>query len=73
MFFRKKVQEEKGFDRERQTPVLRASICTGEKVVGFRDKESGKFEEISCIKSDRDLEEFLLEYGISREELKKEW
>lgn len=76
MFFRKKVQEEKPenkFDRDKQTPVLRTSICNGDKVVGFRDRETGKFEEVACIKSDRDLEDFLYEYGISRAELKKEW
>ena len=74
MFFRKKYEEEKKtFDRSTQTPVLRASICTGEKVVGFRDKATGKFAEVTCIKNDQDLENFLWEYGISRSELKKEW
>ena len=73
MFFRKKVQEKKSYDRENQIPVVRSSICTGEKVAGFRDKQTGKFEEITCIHGERELEEFLDNYGILREELKKEW
>lgn len=69
----KKKQETGGFDRERQIPVLRASICTGEKVAGFRDKDTGKFEEVMLISGKHDLDEFMETYGISEAEIKKEW
>ena len=36
MFFRKK-QETRTYDRNSQKPVIRSSICTGEKVAGFQD------------------------------------
>lgn len=72
MFFRKK-RETYEFDRETKEPVLRASICTGEKVVGFKDKATGRFEEIMLINNDKDLKEFLEQYGIRDGELKKEW
>ena len=42
------------YDPERQEPVIRASICTGEKAAGFKDRESGKFTEVMLIKSPED-------------------
>lgn len=30
MFGRKKQREQKSYDREKEKPVIRASICTGE-------------------------------------------
>ena len=54
MFFKKK-EKHLSFDRSRQIPVIRSSICTGEKTAGFKDMDTGKFEDICCIRSDRDL------------------
>lgn len=70
--FRKKSSK-KNFDRENLRPVIRASICTGEQVVGFKNIHTGKFQEIMLIGSDRDLEEFLETYGIMREEIQTEY
>lgn len=61
------------FDRQHQRPVIRASICTGEQVAGFKDLRTGRFTEIMLIKSNEDLEEFTSKYGISREEIRREW
>lgn len=72
MFFKKK-EKHLFFDRSRQIPVIRSSICTGEKTAGFKDMDTGKFEDICCIRSDRDLEEFMKTYGSSREEIKTEY
>lgn len=72
MFFKKK-EKHLFFDRSRQIPVIRSSICTGEKTAGFKDMDTEKFEDICCIRSDRDLEEFMKTYGISREEIKTEY
>jgi hypothetical protein len=52
------------FDPERYTPVIRRSICTGERSAGFRDRTTGRTEEIMLIRDDRDLEEFRTQYGI---------
>ena len=49
------------------TPAIRCSICTGEQVAGFRDSETGRFEEVTLIRSSADLEEFKEKYGISGE------
>ncbi len=61
------------YDRNNQVPVIRASICTGEKVAGFKDVHTGKFKEEMVVRSDRDMQEFLRFYGISSEEIRKEW
>lgn len=70
MFFRKEKKKEedslKSFDREKQTPVLRCSICNGEQVAGFKDKDTGKFHEAAFIRSERELKEFMEMYGIDR-------
>ena len=61
------------YDRENQRPVIRASICNGEQVAGFKDIRTGKFSEVMLIRNDRDLAEFLERYGIVREDVKKEY
>ncbi len=53
------------YDRENLRPVIKSSICTGEKVAGFKDIRTGKFKDIMLIRNDRDLESFMDTYGIS--------
>ena len=53
MFFRKKT-EKRSYDRLRQKPVIRASICTGEQVAGFKDLTTGAFEEVMLIRDQDD-------------------
>lgn len=61
------------FDRTGKQPVIRASICTGEQVAGYRDTATGKFVEVMLIRSDADLRKFLAEYGFREDEIKREW
>ena len=68
MLFRKK-QETHTYDRENQKPVIRSSICTGEKVAGFQDIHTGKFTDIMLIRKPGDLEEFRRLYGIGGDEI----
>lgn len=56
------------FDRENQKAVVRCGICTGEQVVGFKDKNTGKFTEVLAVKSSGDLERFMEMYGVERVE-----
>lgn len=70
MFGRRKKQEQQSFDREKKEPVIRSSICTGEKVAGFRDKGNGKFEDILLLKTETDLNRFCELYGIEKSEIK---
>ncbi len=70
MFGKKKVQTET-YDKENVRPVIRASICNGEQVAGFKNVHTGKFEEIMLI--ERDKEVFMSRYGISADEVTKEY
>ena len=67
-----KENREKTYDREHMKPVIRASICTGEEVAGFKDIRTGKIEEIMLIRSPEDLEKFKAIYEIA-EEIAKEY
>lgn len=61
------------YDKSVQKPVIRSSICTGEQVAGFKDIETGKFTDVMVIRSEKDMSEFLKRYGITAEEVKREW
>lgn len=71
-FFKHKTEESMKYDEENLVPIIHASICTGEQVVGFKDKRNGKFTEIMLIESQNDLEKFKKMYNI-KEEIKKEY
>ncbi len=70
--FRKK-QKTNSYDKENLRPIIRASICTGEQVAGFKDINTGKFTEVMLIRDSKDLYEFKEMYGIKDEEISKEW
>lgn len=38
------------YDKMNKKPVIKASICNGEQVAGFKDIHTGKIEEIMLIK-----------------------
>ena len=71
-FFRRKPKKQP-YDRENLKPVIRASICTGERVAGFRNIHTGKFTEVMLIRYDSDLEEFLELYDIPAGEITTEY
>lgn len=70
--FRKKV-EVRTYDKETKEPVIRASICNGEQIAGFKEIHTGRFEEIMLLKSPADLERFKTMYGITEEVAKEYW
>ena len=67
MFFKKRQQPKGSYDHENKKPVIRASICTGEQVAGFKDLHTGAFEEIMLIRNSDDLVAFKERYGIEGE------
>jgi len=73
MFGRKTEQKKVSYDKTGKIPVIRASICTGEKVAGFKDPETGKFDDLMLISNASDFEEFKRRYQVKDEEIKKEW
>ncbi len=66
LFFRKKVKTIP-YDPQVRTPVIRASICTGEQTAGFQNRHTGVFEEVMLIRDKADLQEFRERYGIEGE------
>lgn len=68
--FSKKIKK-KTYDRNSQKPVIKASICNGEQVAGFKDIHTGKFEEVMLIRCTEDLEAFKAMYGIEGEVVKE--
>lgn len=70
---KKKSAGQEAFDRTGKRPVIRASICTGEKVAGFRDEKTGRIEELMLITGEEDLKEFLSRYEVKREEIETVW
>ena len=71
LFQRKGETQDHTYDG--QQPAMKSSICTGEQVAGFKDKSTGHFREVMCLRSDRDREDFLKTYGIRAEEIRREW
>lgn len=64
-FGRKKKQKPSfQFDPETHYAVIRSSICTGEKVAGFKDKSTGHFTELMLIRSPADEKLFKDTYGV---------
>ena len=53
------------YDPEKQRTVLKCSICNGEQVAGFKDKQTGHFTEVCLIRNGIELDEFMERYGLS--------
>ena len=67
LFKKKHKIEKKTYDKENQIPMIKASICTGEQVVGFKDIHTGKFDDVMLIRKPEDLDLFKDTYGIEGE------
>ena len=65
MLFRKRRMEpEVKYDPDKQYAMIRSSICTGEKVAGFRNKADGHFTEVMLIRSYEDELRFKEMYNL---------
>ena len=54
----------KHYDPEVEEPVIRASICTGEQILGFRNLSTCSFQEVCLLRDQTDLDQFRKDYGI---------
>ena len=72
LFRKKKAPEPEvpAFSLEEYEPVVRSSICTGERVACMRDRESGRLREVMLIRTGEDLEAFCKAYGLRPEQVK---
>lgn len=72
MFWKKAAAQTPGYDRAVCKPMLKCSICSGEQVAGFKNLQTGKFEEVMLIRNAVDLRTFQERYGIT-EDIGKEY
>ena len=70
-YYERHLKETSPFDPQKQYAVIRSSICTGEKVAGFKNIEDGHFTEVMLIKTSEDEKRFKKIYDI--ETVKKEY
>ena len=57
----------KEYSPDEWEPVVRSSVCTGEKVAGFKNRHTGVFEDVMLIRVPTDLEQFRKIYNIGNE------
>lgn len=69
--FKKKEPPKIPYDPAAQEPAVRSSICTGELVLGFLDRETGKFKEYELARSQGDVDKFCKRVGIEPTEIKR--
>ena len=70
MFWKKKKTQIE-YDPEKEYPVIKASICTGEEVGGFCDKQTGRFRDVCLIRTQAEQIAFCQSCGITPEEIRK--
>ncbi|MBQ9347874.1 MAG: aspartate dehydrogenase [Oscillibacter sp.] len=58
------------YDREKQQPAVRRSICTGEMTAGFLDRDTGKFRELMLLDGQKELEAFCQRTGVEERDIK---
>ena len=68
--WKKKTAEPPSFPPEDYEPVIRSSICTGEKVACMRNRQTGRMQEVTLIRSQEDLDSFCRQYGLSPNQIK---
>ena len=69
--YERHLRETIPFEPREQYAVIRSSICTGEQVAGFKNRENGHFTEVMLIKSPEDEKRFKEIYDL--ETVKKEY
>lgn len=69
-FFHREKHLPVAFDREKEEPVVKKSICTGEATVGFVDKNTGHYRDIRKVNSPIEIEAFCKEVGIDPGKIK---
>ena len=58
------------FPPEEYEPLLRQSICTGERTACVRERATGRLREVQLIRDEKDLEAFCAACGADPTEIK---
>lgn len=70
-YYERELKNNIPFDPDKQYAVIRSSICTGEKVAGFKNFSDKHFTEVMIIRNDYDKERFMAIYDLK--EIKTEY
>lgn len=46
--------------------TIESSICTGEKIIGFKNEKTGKLEQAVVVNSQKDIDDFYKKYGLPK-------
>ena len=65
-FGRKKAVKSIEYDAANEIPIIRCSICNGEKVAGFKNIKTGTFRDAFFVKSEADIEMFAQMCGVDK-------
>ena len=68
--WKKKTPAPPAYPPEEYEPVIRSSICTGEKVACMRNRQSGRMQEIMLIRTQVELDSFCRQYQLSPDQIK---
>ena len=63
-YYERDLRNKIPFDEQKQYAVIRSSICTGEKVAGFKNIDDGHFTDVMLIRNQYDEERFMKIYGL---------
>ena len=68
--WKKKDPAPPAYPPEDYEPVIRSSICTGEKVACMRNRQTGRMQEIMLIRTQEDLDSFCQRYQLSPDQIR---
>lgn len=63
-YYEKDLRDKVAYDPQTQYAVIRSSICTGEKVAGFKNKKNGQFTDVMVIRTPEDEARFKEIFGL---------
>jgi hypothetical protein len=69
LFSRRKPQPLR-FPPEEYEPLLRQSICTGERTACVRERATGRIREVQLIRDQKELEDFCAACGTEPDSIK---
>lgn len=70
-YYERHLKETIPFDPQQQYAVIRSSICTGEKVAGFKSIADGHFTEVMLVRTEEEEKRFKKIYNL--ETVKREY
>ena len=70
-YYERTLRDKIPFDPEKQYAVIRSSICTGEKLAGFKNYSDAHFVEVMLINNLEDEKRFMKIYDLK--EVKREY